>query len=599
MASILVDQDQFSCPVCLDLLKDPVTIHCGHSFCMVCINDYWDQEDQAVYSCPQCRETFTPRPVLRRNNMLADVVEKLQKTGRQAGTPAQCYAGPGDVECDSCTGRKLKASKSCLVCLASFCETHLQPHYQSPAFKKHKLVKASSRLEEKICSKHEIVMEVFCRTDQSCICLLCTMYEHRDHNTVPAAAERTEKQSELKEVLKKSQQRLQNEEKKQQELKQAVNTLKSSAQTAVEDSERIFTELICFIEKKRSEVTELIRAQEKAELSGAEELLEQLEQEISDLKRRHTELEQLLQIEDHIQFLQSFQSVYVSSEYDDLAGMTVHQPLSLDGMRKSLSDLKERLEELCNEEISKIPRHGKSFLLGNRRRETFTSSVIGYKECNTSATLHMTLPSEPNSREDFLQPVALQMSLPSKPRSREHFLQYSCRLTLNPNTMNHDLCLSEKNRAVTWSKRFQRYSDHPERFDSRPQVLCQESVFGRCYWEVEWSSEGWGVSISVSYKGISRKGHGNECVFGFNSQSWRLQCSPSLSFCHNSIETKLSAPSSSRIGVYVDHSAGTLSFYSVSDTMTLLHTVHTTFTQPLYAGFGLGSESSVKLCDSV
>ncbi|XP_036436985.1 stonustoxin subunit beta-like [Colossoma macropomum] len=155
-------------------------------------------------------------------------------------------------------------------------------------------------------------------------------------------------------------------------------------------------------------------------------------------------------------------------------------------------------------------------------------------------------------------------------------------LSLDPNTVNHEIGLSEKNRVVKYRGGEQRYSDHPERFDCWYQVLCKESVSGRCYWEVKWSN--W-VSISVSYKGISRKGDGNESRFGFNNQSWSLWCSSTLIFWHNGIKTELSAPSTSRIGVYVDHSAGTLSFYSVSDTMTLLHTVHTTFTQPLYAGF--------------
>ncbi|MCI4395722.1 hypothetical protein PGIGA_G00195200 [Pangasianodon gigas] len=271
-ASISVDQDQFSCPICLDLLKDPVTTPCGHSFCKVCIKDCWDQEDKSgVYSCPQCRDTFTPRPVLRRNNMLAEVVEKLKKkTEVQAASPAHCYAGPGDVECDFCKGRKYKAVKSCLMCLASFCETHLKPHYEVPGLKKHTLIEASGNLQEKICSEHDKVLEIYCSTDQSFICLWCTMDKHKDHETVPVASKRTEKQSELKEEQMKSQQRIQEKQKKVQELKQAVNTIKLSAQTAVEDSERIFTELISSMEKKRSEVTELIRAQEKTELSRAE-----------------------------------------------------------------------------------------------------------------------------------------------------------------------------------------------------------------------------------------------------------------------------------------------------------------------------------------
>ncbi|XP_058247409.1 tripartite motif-containing protein 16-like [Hemibagrus wyckioides] len=570
-ASISVDQDQFICPVCLDLLKDPVTIPCGHSFCKVCINGCWDQEDQkGVYSCPQCRDTFTPRPVLRRNNMLAEVVEKLKKkTEVQAASPAHCYTGPGDVECDFCPGRKHKAIKSCLVCVASLCETHLKPHLEIPVLKKHKLVEASGNLQEKICSEHDKVLEIYCRTDQSFICYLCTMDKHKSHDTVSVKAYRTEKESELKEEQMKFQQRIQEKQKKVQELKQTVNTIKLSAQTAVDDSEMIFTEMISSMEKKRSEVTELIRAQEKAELSRAERLLEQLEQEIADLQRRVTEMEQPSHTHDHIHFLQEIKALvsghrsppakrsdFQSDLCEDTSSITVNQHLSFDGVRKSLSDLKKRLEEIFQEEFIEIPEHVKDAQI-----------------------------------------------LLSEPKSREEFLKYFCDLTLDPNTVHYYLILSEKNRAVKSSERKQRYSDHPERFDSYSQVLSKESVCGRCYWEVEWSSERY-VYISVSYKDISRKGRGNECWFGLNNQSWSLECSSSsLYFYHNYIETDLRVPSSSRIGVYVDHSAGTLSFYSVSDTMKLLHRVHTTFTQPLYAGFWLSwniltkSGSTVRLCD--
>ncbi len=160
--------------------------------------------------------------------------------------------------------------------------------------------------------------------------------------------------------------------------------------------------------------------------------------------------------------------------------------------------------------------------------------------------------------------------------------------------MNKLLLLSESNRVITYTDLDQSYPDHPDRFDYC-QVLCRESVCGRCYWELEWSGD---VRVSVSYKSISRKGFGIECLFGFNDQSWSLICSPSgFSFIHNNIVTDLSVKSiSRRIGVFVDHSAGTLSFYSVSDTMSPIHTVQTTFTQLLYPGFYVGSGSSVKLC---
>ncbi|XP_045070108.1 tripartite motif-containing protein 16-like [Coregonus clupeaformis] len=545
----LLDQDQFCCSVCLDLLKEPVTIPCGHSYCRSCIDGYWDQDVlKGVYSCPQCRETFTPRPNLRKNNMLAEVVEKLKKTGLQAAPPpALCYAGPGDVACDFCTGtRKQKALMSCLACLASYCETHLQPHYESPAFKKHKLVKATAQLQEKICSHHDKLLEVYCRTGQQCICLLCVMDEHKGHDTVSAAAERTEKQRQLGMSQQKVQQRFQEREKELKKLQKAVKSLKRSAQAAVEDSDKIFTELIRSIERRRSEVKELIRAQEKAQVSQAEGLLEQLEQEIAELRKRSTELEQLSHTEDHIHFLQSYQSLSSTSVSSDLPSIVV-RPLHYFGdVSKTVSELREKLEDVLKGEWTKI-----------------------------STTVNI-----------------VDVVLPPEPKTREQFLQYSCQLTLDPNTAHTRLSLSEGNRKVTYTGQDQPYPVHPDRFTNDYQVLCREGLSGRCYWEVEWS----GLCITaVSYKDISRTG--TDGPFGLNNKSWSFHYySDGYWFRHNSVRTKVSGPQSSRVGVDLDHKAGTLSFYSVSDTMTLLHRVQTTFTQPLYPGFCLnGTAELVKL----
>ncbi|XP_051747717.1 tripartite motif-containing protein 16-like [Ctenopharyngodon idella] len=541
MAEARISQDEFMCPVCLDLLKDPVTIPCGHSYCKICITDCWDQEDKKrVYSCPQCRQTFSSRPALAKNTILAEVVEKLKKIK----LPADCYAG--DVQCDVCTGKKHKAVKSCLVCLNSYCRNHLEQHESFFKGKRHNLTEATGRLQEMICPKHDKILEVFCRTDQKCICLLCTMDEHKNHDTVSTAAQRTEKQHQLKETQRSFQQRIQQREKDLQQLREAVESHKRSAQRAVEDSERIFTELIHSIERSRSEATQRIRDQEKTAVSRAEGRLERLEQEINDLRRRDAELEQLSHTQDHIHFLQSFQSLSVPPESTDVNDDPFSSLSSFDVVRESVRQLRDKLEDFCKEELKKIS-----------DRVTFTNIV---------------------------------------PRTRNDFLQYSHQLNLDRNTVNKRLRLSERNRVITnIFPELQPYPDHPDRFD-HPQVLCRESVCGRCYWEIERSG---GVDISVSYKSISRKGSGKECVFGCNDQSWGLFCSSSsCSLSHNDTETKLPVkPISSRIGVYVDHSAGTLSFYSVSgDTMSLIHTVQTTFTQPLYPGFGVYIGSSMKLC---
>ncbi|XP_051993611.1 NACHT, LRR and PYD domains-containing protein 3-like [Xyrauchen texanus] len=187
----------------------------------------------------------------------------------------------------------------------------------------------------------------------------------------------------------------------------------------------------------------------------------------------------------------------------------------------------------------------------------------------------------------------------------EHFritpglLKYACELTLDPNTADTRFSLSKGNRKATYMKEQQPYLDHPERFEKCPQVLCRESLTGRCYWEAELS--GRGAYISMAYKGISRKGENDDCLFGCNEKSWCLDYSYnrfSAWYNNNGIHMPTPTPTSDRFGVYLDWSAGTLSFYSVSDTHTLthLHTFNTTFTEPLYAGFGIYPDTSVSLC---
>ncbi|XP_039464528.1 tripartite motif-containing protein 16-like [Oreochromis aureus] len=536
---VQLDRETFSCSICLDLLKDPVTTACGHSYCMNCIKGFWDEEDRkGIHSCPQCRKTFTPRPVLEKNVMFAALVEQLKKTGLQAAPADHCYAGPEDVACDVCTGRKLKAIKSCLSCPASYCEKHLQPHYDAAPLKKHKLVAPSKKLQENICSRHDEVMKIFCRTDQQSICYLCTMDEHKGHETVPAAAERTEKQKELEVRRLNIQQRIQEREKDVKLLQQEVEAINGSADKAVEDSEKMFTELIRLIQKRSSDVKQQVRSQQETEVSRVKELQEKLEQEIAELKRKDGELEQLSHTEDHNQFLHNYPSLSALSESTHSSSINI-RPLSyFEDVTAAVSETRDKLQDILREEWT-----------------------------NISLTV---------------TEVDVLLS-PTEPKTRAGFLKYSREITLDPNTANKYLLLSDGNRKVTLMEEQQFYSDHSDRFTECLQVLSRESLTGRCYWEVEW--RGGGVEVAVAYKNISRAGTGGECEFGNNDKSWALYWYlGSFKFQHNDVQTVLSGPRSSRVGVYLDHRAGILSFYSVSETMTLLHRVQTTFTQPLYAG---------------
>uniref|UniRef100_A0A8C4TB00 Tripartite motif-containing protein 16-like n=1 Tax=Erpetoichthys calabaricus TaxID=27687 RepID=A0A8C4TB00_ERPCA len=397
-AQLFVSQDEFTCSVCLDTLTDPVTILCGHSFCLKCLTDYWDH-----------------------------IVKKLKKTTLSPTPPSLNYAGPGDVE----------------------------------------------NLKDKLCEKHQKSLEIFCKTDDSCICMKCVVTEHNGHKIVELEMERKEKQ------------------------------------VKVEQSEKSFTALIRCIEEAHRKLTERIREQEKREMEKAEGVMKQLKKEIEELKRREAELKELSETKDHLHFLQ--------------VRATLH------------------------------------------RESDQTGVVCPVTHSQNSSLVFFSLLS------DFFP------------------------LTLDINTAHRALRLSEGNKKVTWERTKTKYPDHPDRFNLCVQVLCREALTGTCcYWEVECS--GRFMKIGVAYKGLDRKGGVWECGLGNNDKSWCLVCSHSqYSVLHNNKQTVISAPYSPRIGVYLDWPAGSLSFYSVSHTMTLLHRFNTSFTEPLYPGFWLNLHSSVTI----
>uniref|UniRef100_A0A3P9P104 Protein PML-like n=1 Tax=Poecilia reticulata TaxID=8081 RepID=A0A3P9P104_POERE len=554
---ISLDEHMLRCAICLDLLKDPVTIPCGHNYCSECIKNHWKEQDQkAIYSCPQCREVFIPRPVVGKNTMLAQLVEEMKKVALQDAPHLHRYVGPGDVSCDFCTGRKMKATKSCLQCLASYCDLHLQPHYDSPAFKTHKLVTASADIQENICSLHNKMKELFCRSDQQTICFLCSMDEHKGHDTVSAAAERTEWQQELGPRRQDIWQRVQDRE----------EALK-----------------VC-------DVQQLIGSQQEAEMRRVEELQQRVQQEISELTRRDHELEKLSHTEDHVQFLRRYPSL-ISLGPSTNSDITIRSPSYFNQITYAVTELIQKLQDTLRQEWTRISSIEPSAPIYTSSSQSKTSQAAAFPALTESKVPprgspqnHSKVSSPTNPTPD--QSKAAPNHTPGEPKTRTEFLPYACRLILDPNTANKMLVLSGQNMRVTRGKKKQSYPNHPERFTDRFQVLSREGLTGRCYWEVEWSGI---VSVAVAYKHIVRAG--GTSGFGDNKMSWALYCHNNK-YIHDGRSLDLPAPPCSRIGVYLDHEAGVLSFYSISSTMALLHRVQAAFTQPLHAGICVGSGSA-------
>ncbi|XP_074545572.1 E3 ubiquitin/ISG15 ligase TRIM25-like [Halichoeres trimaculatus] len=562
-ATISIEQDQFSCSVCLEILRDPVTIPCGHSYCLVCIEDYWNRAKQkGQYSCPQCRQVFNPKPLLSRNTVLGEVVEKLQQSGLQ--NSAQNSSKPEEVTCSACTVRKTKAVKSCLVCLESYCVPHLKVHDERFHGKSHMLIAASDQLKEKLCPHHDKVLRLYCRTDQQCVCSQCVKGRHKGHDAVTVVDERATQQKKLQESSLKSLQKLKDAEK---ELRYIVKYIKHSTEAVVEESERIFSRLIRSIEKQSCEVKEQIRRQERAAVCQAEELLEKIQREMTELRRSAAELERLCCNEDHLYFLQKCKSLHFHVKSVEMPSTDALQYLMYKTMRGALADVKDGLDETLEKEFNRV-----------------SEKVMSLKETNNQTT------SENSKAKEA------DMSYNSDPKTRTDFLHYYNEVSLDLNTANPYLSFTDNRRGVTTRLDPQPYPDHPHRFTSWAQVLCRAGMAGRCYWEVEWAGNG-GVSIGVCYKNMNRSGGGSDSKLGHNSKSWSLDCSPSLcSFQHNKESVTIAAVGYSRIGVYLDFRAGTLSFYNVSDSMVLLHKVRVVFSQPVYPGFWVGLGSTLKLC---
>ncbi|XP_016096122.1 tripartite motif-containing protein 29-like [Sinocyclocheilus grahami] len=243
-----------------------------------------------------------------------------------------------------CEETKMKALQSCLVCQISYCETHLDLHQKVLSLKKHKLMDPVENMKDCICQKHERPLELFCRDDQTYVCVFCTDGDHKTHNTVPLEEESKEKMVDMMKTQKVVQQMIQDRIKKIQDIKHSAELRKKSKEREKAASAELFSDLMRSIKRCQAELLEMMEEKQKTAEKQDEELIQELQQEITELKMRNTELDHLLHTEDHLQLLQIDPSMCSPPHTKNWPEICMNTDVSVETLRRALTQLQENLD---------------------------------------------------------------------------------------------------------------------------------------------------------------------------------------------------------------------------------------------------------------
>ncbi|XP_051257805.1 E3 ubiquitin-protein ligase TRIM39 isoform X1 [Dicentrarchus labrax] len=526
MASAL-SEEQFCCSICLDIFNSPVSIPCGHNFCLGCIKRFWDTRPKS--ECPLCKEAFKRRPELRINVGLKDITEQFKWSLKDK---SKCKPAPSErrisrqasksdeVPCDVCKGNKSTAVKSCLVCRASYCEIHLTPHIRDQLMTKHMLTDPGTFVTSHLCRNHNKLLDRFCKRDKIPVCVKCIERDHKHHEIVPMENESRRIRTQVKKTDAEIQQMIQTRIRKFEEIKASVQLSKINKERQIQTSVQVVTMVMSAIERNQALfIDEMEQKQGAAERRG-EELLKELEQEINELQRTRSELQHLEHTEDPLHLIQSYPSLSTPLSTRDWSDVRVQSDNSVGTVRRAFS----KLVDLCQELENKL-------------------SAEEVSNCH----------------------------------------QYAVDVTLDPATAAGWLILSPEGKKVSLGFQQKKLSvpDDPRRFDSCVSVLGKQSfTSGRHYWVVQVGDKtDW--DLGVAKESINRKGL---ITVRPDSGYWAIcrRKGGSLSACAGPSVTLHLQEYPQKVGVLLDYEEGLVSFYD-TDAKTHIYTYSgCTFTEPLY-----------------
>ncbi|XP_030005834.1 E3 ubiquitin-protein ligase TRIM39-like [Sphaeramia orbicularis] len=522
--------NKFLCCICLDVFTDPVTIPCGHNFCKTCITQHWTVNDQ--HQCPMCKEPFDKTPDLRVNTFISEMVHQFRQTmvNKSSSCSEKQAAEPGGVPCDVCTEAKLKALKSCLVCLTSYCQTHLEPHLRIPGLKRHTLINPVENLEDRMCKIYGRPLGMFYLTDNICVCQFCTVSDHRLHHVVPAIQEYEAKKAVLQTEGTNVQQMIQERRLKIEQIQQSVRLSKDDADKETSASVNVITALIEFIEAGLTEVVKTIEEKQKTIEEQAEGFIRELEEEISELMKRNVVVEQPSHIKDDFKLLQNFTSMNTAPPTEDWTEVRIQ----------------------------------------TSHRGTVKTTVGQLK----------------NTIDEKVKRLYIDIEL-------NRVQQFAVDITLDPETANPYLILSPNGKEVKHGDVMKDLPDNMERFFPTCVVLGKQSLSsGRCYYEVqvkektEWTLGV--VSESISRKGKVKARPASKCW----SIGLRNNCNyKAFNNTHVPLSIKSDLK---KVGVFVDYEEGLVSFYDVDASYLIYSFTDCNFNEKLCMIFGPRSNDGGK-----
>ncbi|KAL8163246.1 UNVERIFIED_CONTAM: hypothetical protein K2H54_015570 [Gekko kuhli] len=305
-SGLLFLEDDIVCPICLEVFRDPVTTACGHNFCMDCLQDYWDRQaliGECPY-CPQCRESFSSRPQLRKNITLGEIAMRFEREEAQ-GSRKLPLVGPRDVPCDFCSSsNKLKAVKSCLQCMAALCHNHIQSHYEDKTFKNHQLVEPLSELKANMCLKHRQLLELFCKMEGKFICQICVREKHKNHEAVPIKEERAKKKADVNRIQANVENQILMLALDGQKHRGRVNYLMKVVKTAKDEVAQTFAEVFKELTWLQAKLMDFIDQEERSALVEMGNSIQRRQEELTSLKKQDVWLAMLADDPSDFQFLQ-------------------------------------------------------------------------------------------------------------------------------------------------------------------------------------------------------------------------------------------------------------------------------------------------------